>query len=99
MFEMIGGVLKYTALVITILVLSHIIQIKGVSITDHVGHALDYVSGAPSRVSHSISEIKPFVDAHTAQLNRAAASTDADMATTEQRQLDHVIQQSQQVKH
>ena len=44
MLSMIMATVKNAALVLLVLVCSHIIQIKGVSISDHVENALDAIA-------------------------------------------------------
>ena len=53
MISAIGSVLKYSALVLVVLVLSHIVQIKGVSISQHVENGMNWVSGGHSHASFS----------------------------------------------
>lgn len=48
MINAIVTALKYSALVLTVLVLSHIIQIKGVTISRHVENGMNWVSGGRS---------------------------------------------------
>ena len=44
MFSFIGGVFKYTGLVLLILILSHVIEVKGVSVSNHVLHFMNGAS-------------------------------------------------------
>lgn len=55
MFNAIAAVFKYSVLVLTILVLSHIIQIKGVTISRHVENSLNWMTGG--RTHAQISKI------------------------------------------
>ncbi len=45
MVQALGSVFKYSGLVLLILVLSHIVEIKGVTISQHVENGLNRISG------------------------------------------------------
>ena len=103
MFKLIGGVFKYSFLVLVILVLSHIIQIRGVTISQYVDYGINTVSGvAPKGLFHSPSEIANLkadlassLQDHTKQLNEAA---DLSISAEDQKKLDHLIQKSENKK-
>lgn len=96
MIQFIVSVFKYSALVLAILILSHVIQIKGTTISRHVENAMDWVSGDnPTRrnVRESMVELREGNKARIETLNRAAEFTPED-----QKQLNQVIQKSQKKK-
>ena len=51
MLNMIIGIFKYSALVLTVLVLSHIVQVRGTTISQHVENGMNWVSGGRSHAS------------------------------------------------
>lgn len=51
MLSFIGSILKYSLLVLTILVLSHIIEIRGTSISKHVENGIGWRSNSKSEVT------------------------------------------------
>ena len=53
MINAIVTVFKYSALVLTILVLSHIVQVKGVTVSQHVENGINWVSGGRSHANFS----------------------------------------------
>ena len=90
MFKLIGSIFRYSLLVVTILVLSHIIEIKGTSISRHVENAMHWVGGySPKseidRVSRSVSSA---VREHNEKIK------DAEISAEDQKQLNEVIRHS-----
>ena len=98
MFSFIGSVLKYSALILVILVLSHVVQIRGVTVSQHVEHGLNWITGInpkpPSLGRMSASIDNAFRD-HVKSAHEAA---DIDMPSEDQKQLNHLIQKSEHKK-
>jgi hypothetical protein len=92
MIQLIVGIFKYSVLVIVILVLSHVVQIKGVTVSRHVENAMNWISGAnPARdFNQSMGDIRDGMKHRTEVLNQAA-----EFSTEDQKQLNQVIQKSQ----
>ena len=95
MIQLIVGIFKYSILVVVILVLSHIIQIKGVTVSRHVENAMNWVSGAnPARdFNQSMGDIRDGMKHRNEMLNQAA-----EFSAEDQKQLNQVIQKSQKKK-
>ena len=93
MFSFITSVFKYTALVIVILVLSHIIEIKGVSISHHVEHTLNWITGfSPSREATKLTRgLTSSIQERTQQLKKA----EDDFTEEDQKKLNELIKKSQ----
>jgi hypothetical protein len=93
MIKTIGAILRYSLLVLVILVLSHIIEIKGVSISKHVLNGMHVVSGfAPDKVARQIS------GDYTKALQERFQSlegTEAALSKEDQRELDRLIEKAQ----
>ncbi len=101
MFSLIGSTIKYSLLVLVVLVLSHIVQIRGVSISRHVENAMDWVGGlnpqksvmnGVNQVTHDVSGR---LQAHHAENEKAL---DADIPVEDQKKLNHLIEKSQSKK-
>ena len=75
MLTLIGTLFKYTLLTLTILVLSHIIQIEGVTISQHVWNGMHYFSSySPKAQAKALTEdFTKSVNKHTQDLNRMDA--------------------------
>jgi hypothetical protein len=105
MLTLIGNIFKYSLLVLTILVLSHVIEIKGVSISQHVQNGMNWVTGFnPTReVNHVTREISSTVSNVTGNLaafknhhvDEANKALDADITPQDQNQLNRVITTSE----
>ncbi|MBS1959889.1 MAG: hypothetical protein JST80_10480 [Bdellovibrionales bacterium] len=104
MFALIGQTLKYGALVILVLILSHIIQIRGTTISQHVENTMDWVAGIkPKReitkvtqeLSSSVNNVIRLRTANTRAERGTSASADTDISAGDQRQLNHLIQKTQ----
>ena len=91
MINAIAGVFKYSALVLLVLVLSHIVQIKGTSISQHVENGMNWVSGGHSRAGNTISKV-------TQQFSSAVhhdTKEDADgISHEDKKELESVIKRS-----
>jgi hypothetical protein len=92
MMNAIAGFFKYSALVLTILVLSHIIQVKGVTISQHVENGMNWVSG--SRSNAGLTTItRQFSSANSREDNRKLEDADG-VSNTDKKELDGVIKHS-----
>ncbi len=96
MFKLIGAILKYSLLVLTILVLSHVIEIQGVTISQHVLRAMHAMTGySPQNQAVKITEsFKASVQEHVNELNRV----DAEVSGADQKALNQVIERAQSKK-
>jgi len=92
MISAIVSVLKYSALVLTILVLSHIIQVKGTTISQHVENGMNWVSGGRSHASITTRVTQQFSSAihHEAKVE----PLDSDITHEDKKELDSVIKKS-----
>ena len=93
MFHLIGGIFKYTFLVLTVLILSHVIEIKGVTISQHVLNAMHFVSGYGPRaqIDHITSDFTMTMQKRVNDLNKI----DNEVTPEDQKALNHVIENSQ----
>ena len=92
MINAIISVFKYSALVLTILVLSHIIQVRGTTISQHVENGMNWVSGGRSHASITTRVTQQFSSA----LHRESKiePLDSDITHDDQKELDTVIKKS-----
>jgi hypothetical protein len=89
MISAIVTALKYSALVLTVLVLSHIIQIKGTTISRHVENGMSWVSGG--RSYSNISSVTQHFSSAVHHDNKE----DADgISNEDKKELDSVIKRS-----
>ncbi len=96
MMNAIASFFKYTALVLTILVLSHIIQVKGVTISQHVENGMNWVSGSRGNAGiHSIT--RQFSSANSHSENRSIDDADG-VSPSDQKELNGVIKHSIQFR-
>ena len=84
MMNALGNLIKYTGMVLVILVLSHIIQIKGTTISQHVENGLNLFTGgrhaSTTRVTQQFSSAQQNIE-------------DADgISRNDKNELNHVIQ-------
>jgi hypothetical protein len=95
MFAMIGSVLKYTFLVVVVLVLSHIVEVKGVSVSQHVLNGMHWVSGysPTSQANRITASLSKTMEAHVRELDKIGDSSDVTPA--DQQALNKVIVNSQ----
>ncbi len=93
MFNFIGGVFKYTGLVLLILVLSHIIEVKGVSISNHVLRVMNGASSLnPKEQADKITaEFSKTMQTRVTDLNKL----EKEISTDDQKALNKVIETSQ----
>jgi predicted S18 family serine protease len=93
MFKLIGAIFKYSLLVLVILILSHIVEVKGVTISQHVLNAIHFVSGySPEK------QMKKITDGYsTVMKNRMEQlrSVDSEISKDDQKALNQVIQKSE----
>jgi hypothetical protein len=104
MLTLISGIFKYSLLVLTILVLSHVIEIKGVTISQHVQNSLNWITSLnPTREVHQVSrEISSTASNLSATLasvknhsEEAHKALDSDITPQDQNQLNRVITTSE----
>lgn len=92
MINTIVAVFKYSALILTVLVLSHIVQIRGTTISQHVENGMNWVSGGRhasiTRVSQTFSSAL-----HRDSRREPAADAD-DLTRDDQKELNSVIHNS-----
>jgi hypothetical protein len=90
MLSLIGSTIKYTGLILMVLVLSHIIQVRGVSISQHVENTLDSIAHfSPTR------EVKRVTREMSSAIQTRSNDTDLDKHDSEdQRELKRVIERS-----
>lgn len=89
MMNAIASFFKYSALVLTILVLSHIIQIKGVTISQHVENGMNWVSGSRSHAG---------INTITRQFSSAHLEDADGVSADDKKELDGVIKHSIQFR-
>jgi hypothetical protein len=96
MFAMIGSVIKYSVLVVVILVLSHIVEVKGVSVSQHVLNGMHWVSGYhPSVQANRITaDFSKTMQNRVKELDKIGDSTN-EVTPTDQQALNKVIENSQ----
>lgn len=98
MLSIIGSVFKYSVLVVVVLVLSHVVQIRGVSISRHVEHTLDWVGEfSPSKLTRSISSKLSFqdrVEKIDSTRSSAETSSDSEISKADEKQLHRIIRSS-----
>lgn len=92
MMNAITGFLKYSALVLTILVLSHIIQVKGVTISQHVENGMNWFSGSRSHAGLT-TITRQFSSANSREEQRSLEDADG-VSTSDKKELDGVIKHS-----
>jgi len=92
MLKIIGSILKGSLLVLVILVLSHIIQIRGVTLSQHVQNGLDFITQfSPTKQAQQIQDTyTKSVQKRIEQLN----SSDPEINPEDQRKLNQVIEAS-----
>ena len=96
MFKVIGAVFKYTMLVLTILILSHIIQIKGVSLSDHVLNAMNTVGNFSP--THEVQKMARTLQKEAAHLKAVEKASEPEMSPDDEHALDRVIENSRKRK-
>jgi hypothetical protein len=90
MLKTIGAILRYSLLVVVILVLSHIVEIKGISISQHVLNGMHVVSGfAPDRMARRLSG--DYTRAIQERF-KSVEGSEAGLSKEDQRELDRLIE-------
>ncbi len=89
MINAIGSVLKYSGLVLIVLVLSHIVQIKGVTISQHVENGMNWVSGGRSHAN-----ISRVTQQFSSALHREPREDADGISPEDKKELDSVIKRS-----
>jgi hypothetical protein len=96
MIKILGSIFKYSILVVVILVLSHVIQVKGVTISQHVLNGMNAITGfSPSQQVNRITE--HYSQSVKSQFERIQKA-DAEISHDDQKALNQVIEQSQHHK-
>jgi hypothetical protein len=98
MFDTLGTILKYSLLTLVIIVLSHIVEIRGVSISNHVHRAMNSITSfSPTREVSKISRsMSSSITSIKASTSRAPEPVDMPEVTRQdQRELDQVIQKAE----
>lgn len=90
MINAITTFMKYSALVLTILVLSHIIQVKGTTISQHVENGMNWVSGGRHASNFTTRVTQQF---SSATHNKDAEDADG-ISKSDKQELDSVIKKS-----
>ena len=93
MLNFIGGVFKYTFIVLAVLVLSHVIEIQGSSISQHVYRTMHLFPSLNPKLSADriTSSFSKTVEDRMSQLK----SIDNEISTDDQKALNQVIETSQ----
>ncbi len=96
MLKLIGSVFKHSLLVLVILVLSHIIEIKGVTISRHVQDGMNTVASfSPSRQINQITDsYSRSMKTHIEEIQKV----DSEINSDDQKALNQVINQAQKQK-
>ena len=104
MFSLLSSIFKYSLLVLAIIVLSHIVEIKGVSISQHVKNAMNWTTDVSplrqaGRVTHELSSAVAAAGQSVADIKKhneqAMKALDADITPQDQNQLNRVISRSE----
>jgi hypothetical protein len=92
MIKAISAVFKYSFLVLVILVLSHVVEIKGVSISQHVLNGMHLISGfTPQKQAQKIAED------YSSILNKRIKEIDQgefEVSPEDRKALERIIQRS-----
>ena len=96
MLKLIGSIFKYSLLVLAILVLSHIVEVKGVSVSQHVLNGMNFITGfSPSHKINQITEsYSNSMKTHFEEIQKA----DPEINPDDQKALNRVIEQAQKKK-
>lgn len=102
MLNIIGAVFKYSVLVVVVLVLSHVVQIRGVSISRHVEHALDWTGEfSPRKITRSIGSAlssklnyEDRVEKIDSTRSSAETKVDHEISRDDEKQLHQIIHSS-----
>jgi len=86
MMNALGNLLKYSGLVLVILVLSHIVEIKGITISQHVENGLNMITGG-----RHVSHMKVTQQFSSAQKNIAVEDADG-LSRNDKNELNRVIE-------
>jgi ABC-type phosphate/phosphonate transport system substrate-binding protein len=92
MFSLIGAVFKYSFLVLVVLVLSHIVEVQGVTISQHVLNGMHAISGyTPKAQAEKItSSFTKTMQERMKDLNKL----DNEVSPEDQKALNRVIESS-----
>jgi hypothetical protein len=97
MFALIGNIVKYSAIILGVLVGSHIIQIHGVTISQHVENSMNWVGGGfqrdVTRVSQQLSSsVSTVFRDRNGQVERVP---DSDITAADRKELNRIILRTQ----
>ena len=97
MFSFIGLIFKYSFLVLTVLVLSHIIEIEGVTISQHVLHAMHFVTNnnPKTKVDRITADYSKIMQNRIKEINQIEPDEDSP---ANQQALNRVIERSEKKK-
>jgi hypothetical protein len=96
MFAIIGNILKYSVLALTVIVLSHVIQIRGRTVSQHVEHSMNWIAGGPREVTRVTQELSSsVVGAFRERTSRVERAPDADITASDQKALNRLILRTQ----
>ena len=95
MFNLIGSIIKYSLLVLTVLVLSHVVEVQGVTISQHVLNGMHWVSGYSPKIQADriTAGITQSMQKHVDALNKI--DTNPEVSHADQAALNKVIENSQ----
>ena len=93
MIKTIGAVFKYSVLVLVILVLSHIIEVRGVTLSQHVLNAMNWVTGfsPKTQINHITTRYSDSIKQHLEQAESASAP---EVSAEDQKALNRVIEKA-----
>ena len=96
MFKLIGAIFKYSFLVLAILVLSHVIEIQGVTVSQHVLNGMHMLSGynPKTKATQITTDYSKIMEAHIKELN-SIDTGGAEASLEDQKALNKVIENSQ----
>jgi hypothetical protein len=100
MFALIGNTLKYSGLVLLVLILSHIVEIKGVSISRHVERAMSWFASTPKEVTRVTQELSSSVHESVSSAVRSRRPQkemrlNSEFTVDDQRELNRIIEKNQ----
>lgn len=99
MIAFIGSIIKYSIITITVLILSHVIQIGGTTISDYVKNTLDWASlYSPSTPGKPGKPGKGFMESLSDTMNgrlKEIDQIDSEVTPQDQKALNQVIEKSQ----
>jgi GMP synthase PP-ATPase subunit len=94
MFSLISGIFKYSTFALVVLVLSHVIEIQGVTVSRHVEKWVKFAGVySPEKQAKLLTEeYKASLEARMKELHKL----DADISPEDQKALRQIIERSEQ---